>query len=491
MDMPRDNRILWLWFSLICGPASSSAERLLDHFGSVEAVYEADAEAYQAIPKLRSSLVERLCNKELTEAGEVNAYCRNEGVGILTPDSPLYSARLARIQRRPMVLYYKGLLTDLEREVCIAAVGTRTMTEYGSRSAYSMAYDLAKAGAVVVSGMAKGVDGMAHRGALDGGGYTVAVLGCGIDRVYPAAHADLMRQILKNGLVITEYKPFTEPKGSNFPLRNRIISGLSQGTVVIEAPRGSGALITAQTALGQGRDVFALPGKVGEMSSIGTNELIRDGARIVTCAADILLEYQPLYGGKINLNNIPSVRSVKFSSPIHRAAAPVPFTVNDVKREEAAQEAVARAETDMKKRAEADVKKCAEADRQNRAEDETVSPVEAMPQATPQRTDTTPPKAPKKKPSLFGGIEKKTAPASKAAQASPVAVHVQRDFSAYPDSQRRILTLLNEQGTLNSDQLAQKAGLPVGDVLAELTMLEIGGEITALPGGFYELTSQS
>ncbi len=475
MDMPRDNRILWLWLSLICGPASSSAERLLDHFGSVEAIYEADAEAYQMIPRLRSSLVKQLCNKELTEAGEVNAYCRNEGVGILTPDSPLYPARLARIQRRPMVLYYKGLLTDLEREVCIAAVGTRTMTEYGSRSAYSMAYDLAKAGAVVVSGMAKGVDGMAHRGALDGGGYTVAVLGCGIDRVYPAEHADLMRQIQKNGLVITEYKPFTEPKGSNFPLRNRIISGLSQGTVVIEAPRGSGALITAQMALGQGRDVFALPGKVGEMSSIGTNELIRDGARIVTCAADILLEYQPLYGGKINLNNIPSVRSVNFRSPIRHAAAPVPFTVNDVKREEAAQEAVARAEADMK----------------NRVATEAVSSVEAMPQATPQKPDTTPPKAPKKKPSLFGGIGKKTTPAPEAAQASPVAVQVQRDFSAYPDGQRRILTLLNEQGTLNSDQLAQKAGLPVGDVLAELTMLEIGGEITALPGGLYELTSQS
>ena len=475
MDMPRDNRILWLWLSLICGPASSSAERLLDHFGSVEAIYEADAEAYQMIPRLRSSLVKQLCNKELTEAGEVNAYCRNEGVGILTPDSPLYPARLARIQRRPMVLYYKGLLTDLEREVCIAAVGTRTMTEYGSRAAYSMAYDLAKAGAVVVSGMAKGVDGMAHRGALDGGGYTVAVLGCGIDRVYPAEHADLMRQIMKNGLVLTEYKPFTEPKGSNFPLRNRIISGLSQGTVVIEAPRGSGALITAQTALEQGRDVFALPGKVGEMSSIGTNELIRDGAHIVTCAADMLLEYQPLYAGKINLNNIPSVRSVKFRSPIRHAAAPVPFTLNDVKREEATREAVARSEAHMK----------------NRAEAEAASSVEAMPETIPQKQGATSLKAQKKKPSLFGGIGKKTASAPKEEQAPPVTVGTKRDFSAYPNGQQKILTLLTEHGTLNSDQLAQKTGLPVGDVLAELTMLEIGGEITALPGGLYELTSQS
>lgn len=475
MDMPPNNRILWLWLSLICGPASNAAEQLLDHFASVEAVYSAGAEDYAAVPGLRASLAERLCHKDLAEAREINAYCLNEGVGILTPDSPLYPARLARIQRRPLVLYYKGILKDLEQEVCIAEVGTRTMTEYGSRASYSVAYDLAKAGAVVVSGMAKGVDGMAHRGALDGGGYTVAVLGCGIDRVYPAEHANLMGQIIKSGLVITEYKPFTEPKGSNFPLRNRIISGLSQGTVVIEAPRGSGALITARTALEQGRDVFALPGKVGEMTSIGTNELIRDGAHIVTSAADILLEYQPLYSGKINLNRIPSVQSMKFRSPVVRqAAAPNPFTVSDVKREEAMQEALVRSE----------------ATRKNGAEAKVVSPVGTMPETAPPKQRVTPPKAQKKKPSLFSGIGKKAAPAPKAEQAPPVTVGAKRDFSAYPGGQQKILTLLTEHGVLNSDQLAQKTGLPVGDVLAELTMLEIGGDINALPGGLYELTSQ-
>ena len=471
MDMPRDNRILWLWFSLICGPASSSAERLLDHFGSIEAVYRAGAEDYVTVPGLRASLTERLCCKELVEAGEVNAYCLNEGVGILTPDSPFYPARLARIQRRPMVLYYKGVLVDLEKEVCIAEVGTRAMTEYGSRVAYSMAYDLAKGGAVVVSGMAKGVDGMAHRGALDGGGYTVAVLGCGIDRIYPAEHAELMRYILKNGLVITEYRPLTEPKGSNFPVRNRIISGLSQGTLVIEAPRRSGALITAQTALEQGRDVYALPGKVGEMSSIGTNELIRDGARIVTCAADILLEYQPLYGGKINLNRVTSLHSAKYHSPIRAVAAPVPFTINDQRREEAMSRAVTHAEETMVTSAKA----------------ETVEEV-----LDHKASDTASPVA-KKKGTLFGGPSRKKE--KKVSQSAPhTSSHTvvsKRDYSDYPAHQGAILSLLAESGSLNADQMAQRTGLPIGDVLAELTILEIGGEIVAIPGGFYQLTSQS
>ncbi len=465
MDKPVDNRILWLWLSLVCGPASSAAETLLAVFGSVEAVYEADEEDYGKVPGIRSASVKKLLNKDLTEAREINAYCLNEGVGILTPDSPLYPARLSRIQRRPVVLYYKGILTDLENEVCVAAVGTRTMTEYGSRAAYSTAYELAKAGAVVVSGMAKGVDGMAHRGALDAGGYTVAVLGCGIDRVYPAEHADLMAQIVKNGLVLTEYKPFTEPKGQNFPLRNRIISGLSQATLVVEAPVGSGALITARTALEQGRDVFALPGKVGEFNSVGTNELIRDGARIVTSAADILLEYQPLYEGKINLNRLTTLHSIKFRSPVKQVASPQPFTVTDRRIVDAMEEAIASAEAE-------------------------IGGHRAPP--SPEAPSGSEPKGKSKKP-LFGGFGKKTKegkaaketeksskPASETKPTPPT-----KDYSSYPDGQRRLLTLLAE-GKKTADQLAAQTGIPVGEVLVELTMLEIGGEIGALPGGFYE-----
>ena len=193
-----------------------------------------------------------------------------------------------------------------------------------------------------------GVDGMAHRGALDAGGYTVAVLGNGIDRAYPSEHIGLMNEITGNGIVLTEFRPFTAPAGHNFPLRNRIISGLSQGTVVIEAPVSSGALITAKYAEEQGRDVFALPGKVGEYNSSGTNRLIRDGAKIITRAADILLEYQPLYGNKINLNNIPSIKAQAVRSPVSlKAASPIPGFSGKAIKEKAARDAAKRSEKIM------------------------------------------------------------------------------------------------------------------------------------------------
>ena len=179
------------------------------------------------------------------------------------------------------------------------------MTEYGKREEYKIARDLTLGGAVIVSGMARGIDTTSHRGALDAGGYTVAVLGCGIDRAYPPENDYLMEEIVRTGLVITEYKPFTPPLGSNFPTRNRIISGLSLGTLVVEADAKSGAMITARTAEKQGRDIFSLPGNVGELNSIGPNRLLKKGAKIVTSALDVLEEYEYLYPHRIRIENLP------------------------------------------------------------------------------------------------------------------------------------------------------------------------------------------
>lgn len=313
MILNENTTLYWLWLQNLCGEGSALPEILISHFGSIERVYEADEQDFEQVHGITARSVKKLADKSLDKAREILAYCKNEGVGILTPDSALYPKRLSRIPCKPTVLYYKGVMVDLDREVCIAEVGTREMTEYGSRTAYTMAYDMARGGAVVVSGMAKGVDGMAHRGALDAGGYTVAVLGCGIDRAYPSEHVGLMNEIIKNGLVMTEFRPFTAPMGRNFPMRNRIVSGLSLGTLVVEAPKKSGALITAETAIKQGRDVFALPGKIGEMSSEGSNILIQNGAKMVTGAADILVEYQNLYPSKIDLNKITAIRSRNFA----------------------------------------------------------------------------------------------------------------------------------------------------------------------------------
>ena len=466
MEANPDRRLLWLWLSLACGPASPSAERLLEHFETVEAVYGADG--YDEVPHLEKRVRESLSDKSLDEAREIAAYCRNEGIGLLTLDSPLYPTRLARIRRKPILLYYKGVLPELDREVCIAEVGTRTMTEYGSRAAYSVAYDMARAGAVVVSGMAKGVDGMAHRGALDADGYTVAVLGCGIDRAYPAEHAGLMQDIIKHGLVLTEYPPFSKPEGWHFPQRNRIISGLSLAAVVVEAPAGSGALITARTALEQGRDVYALPGKVGEHNSVGTNELIREGASLATGAADILTAYQPFYPGKINLNRLTEIRSKQFFSPIGRVASPPPL--RDPVSSDTADETADRVKQDDSGR-----------------ENEPLPPSGTVGDRSEK----------KKRPSLWERIKPdRTAetgsgtPSTAAPEppGSPISEPL-RDFGAFPDKQKRILTVLSESGPLDSDHIAAVTGVPISDVMAELTMLEIEGEIEARPGGLYGLST--
>ncbi len=463
--MTEEKTLLWLWLSLICGPGSKSAGRLLDDFGSVADIYEAGQEDYAALPRLGKKLIDALLDKSLDDARQILAFCRNEGVGILTPDSPLYPARLARIPGKPIVLYYKGVLRDLEPEVCLAEVGTRHMSEYGSRSAYSIAYDLAKAGAVVVSGMAKGVDGMAHRGALDAGGYTVAVLGNGIDRAYPAEHGGLMKEIIGSGVVLTEFKPFTAPNGYHFPMRNRIISGLCQGTVVIEAPASSGALITAEYAEGQGRDIFALPGKVGEMNSGGTNRLIRNGATIITCAADILLEYQILYGNKINLNRIPSIRVLPRSrSLVGKAAAPRPDPTSGFTSREA--ERVLRTSEKAMTSGAAGIAPAARRD---------VSSAEpaSRPAAAFLRRDNPAVPPPQPDPSEAPG---RNGAASRAVLEPPAGL---------PEEQRQILSLLYEKKQLDSDGIVRHTGLPVDRVLTALTMLELEGLITALPGGMY------
>jgi DNA processing protein len=191
----------------------------------------------------------------------------------------------------PIVLYYMGNMPNLNNKLCVSMVGTRKMTEYGMRAGYKIAYELASAGAVVVSGMALGIDSVAHAGAIGGRGTTIAVLGCGIDVIYPKQHRKLRKYICEHGAVLTAYHPGTPAYKNNFPERNAIISALSEGTLVVEAPIRSGALITADCAAEQSRTVYALPGSIEEPMSEGPNHLIKNGALAITGARDILQYY--------------------------------------------------------------------------------------------------------------------------------------------------------------------------------------------------------
>lgn len=220
-------------------------------------------------------------------------------IGILTYADELFPSRLRTIKNPPVLLYYKGRLPEFDKEVCIGTVGTRNPTSYGCRCAYEIAFDLASCGAYVVSGMAFGIDSVCHGAALDAGGKTVAVLGCGVDVVYPKENADLYSRLTLNGTIMSEYPPGFKATRYSFPQRNRIISGLSLGTLIVEAQLKSGAMITAQRTKEQNRDLFAVPGRVGEFNSLGPNSLIHDGAISVTNAYDILKEYEFLYPDKI------------------------------------------------------------------------------------------------------------------------------------------------------------------------------------------------
>ncbi|MBQ8449129.1 MAG: DNA-processing protein DprA [Clostridia bacterium] len=299
-----DTAVYYIWLSLRCGAGSEAPSFLLSHFSTPKDIYEADEDALARALPGRAGLVASLCDKDIETAQRVYDYCLRANVGIITLESPLYPERLRSIHAKPIVLYFKGTFPDVDKNVLISCVGTRKCSEKGARLAYTLGADLAAAGAIVVSGMALGIDTMCARGALSAGGRTIAVLGCGIDRVYPQENKELMRDIMEHGAVITEYAPGMVPNGKHFPVRNRIISGLSLGTVVVEAGRGSGALITAEHAGKQGRDVFAVPGDVDNKFYMGTNDLISEGAKMVRSAADILSEYESVWRGRIFTENI-------------------------------------------------------------------------------------------------------------------------------------------------------------------------------------------
>lgn len=286
----------WLWLSLIFETGSPICDSLLFAFShNPKTVYEADKAALLPFCKGNEALLARLLDKRLDRVYAILDFCQRENIGIVTPESRNFPSSLLKIAAQPLVLYYKGRLPELSRSLSVSVVGTRSATPYGLSAAYTISHDLASMGATVVSGMALGADTAAHRGALDAGGHTVAFLGCGIDIIYPKDNARLMQEIIAKGTVMTEYAPGLPPEGRHFPVRNRLISGISCAVLVVEAAEKSGALITASHGLKQGKLIYAVPGRVGELSGTGTNLLIRNGAKMVTSAKDIISDFSGLY----------------------------------------------------------------------------------------------------------------------------------------------------------------------------------------------------
>ena len=297
----------WVWLTAMPGLTESSKLLLLSHFSSPEDVYYADADALLQVEGLGREQAALLENKSLASAERILSDCAREGIFILTMADALYPERLRNIYQPPVLLYGKGAMPLFDEEAAVAIVGTRQCTPYGTRCAEKLGYELTQQGGMVVSGMARGVDAAAMRGALRFGGFTCGVLGGGVDVVYPAENRRLYEDIVATGVLLSEYPPQTRPDGWHFPMRNRILSGLSVATVVVEAPLKSGALITAANAVEQGREVFAVPGPIDAPNSAGCHQLLRDGAGLATCGWDILSEYEHRFPHKLHaaVPNLP------------------------------------------------------------------------------------------------------------------------------------------------------------------------------------------
>ena len=290
----------WLWLRNLHGLSNGACLQLLNYFGSPERIYYADEGEYAQVEKITKAQLAVLADKSLDRAENILEDCARLGIRIITMADAEYPERLRAIPDAPCLLYVKGTWPDFDSEAAVALIGTRKATPYGIRIGERLGYELAKGGAYVVSGLAAGGDAAGHRGALMAGKKTAAVLGGGIDVIYPAENRKLYADIEISGVLISEYPPGTETKGHHFLERNRIISGLSEAVIVTEAALRSGTLNTVNHALEQGRDVYAVPGPVDAIFSQGCNRMLQEGAGVVTCGWDVLRELQLRFPGKID-----------------------------------------------------------------------------------------------------------------------------------------------------------------------------------------------
>lgn len=300
MDMDMED-IYWYWLCNIRGMTNKKIELLWKIFGKPEEIYKASERSLASIKEIKAEDQERLAaSKRTWNLKREYEMLGKEGIRFISLASPEYPTKLKEIENRPTCLYVKGNL-PLEHIPSIAIVGARSCSPYGSFMAREFGRELASLGIQIISGLARGIDGIAGKGALEGGGSSFGVLGCGVDMCYPKENIDLYMELLKRGGVISESPPKTPPRPYLFPLRNRIISGLADAIVVIEAKEKSGTLITVDRGLEQGKDIFALPGRVTDHLSKGCNRLIQQGAGIVLSPLDLLAELNLIHGKKRNI----------------------------------------------------------------------------------------------------------------------------------------------------------------------------------------------
>ncbi|MBQ8248936.1 MAG: DNA-processing protein DprA [Clostridia bacterium] len=448
--------IYWVWLSQKNGPGHSDAIRLLQYFpGGAREIYEATNEQLLACKDCSMAFIRRLMNRDLKEAERILEFCFINGIRVVSCASENYPKRLRSLYNKPVVLYIRGMIEDLDDRFCVSIVGTRNMSDYGKHMTFSLARQLISYGAVIISGAAYGIDSTANNTAVFMDEPSVAVLGSGVNVPYPAKNKELLDKIAAKGMVISEYEPNTPPYSHNFPLRNRIISGLSDAVVVVECALKSGALITARYAADQGRRVYAVPGNVGAPGSIGPNSLIRDGAKLVMRCEDIIEDFED----RFNLEQLDRIiSSEKYLRYEYNHSIPVrnenkPMTRDGVKIVRASATA-ARKENIGEKHPD---------------------------EATPRRTQRSPRIVEKQ-----GGPSVTVKHESDISQnAESAADKKEKIYAMTDDNQRLVLDAMPSGTEVTIDQLA-KTGLSTNMILSSLTMLELFSAVESLPGGLYK-----
>jgi DNA processing protein len=336
-DGMTDALLPWFLLKSVPGIGNHIFKRLIDRFGSPERTFQATEQDLQVIEGMNRTLVRRIKTHRIHPSVRQDmALAAQKGVRIVTMTDPDYPALLLQIPDPPPFLYVRGTLES--RCKAVAVVGSRIATRYGLSMAARLSAELAACGVTVVSGMARGIDTAAHEGALQSGGRTVAVLGSGLENVYPTENRKLFQTIVRNGAVLSEFPMLTKPEPHNFPIRNRIISGMSYGTVIVEASKKSGSLITARLAAEQNREVFAVPGSVQSFKSIGTHTLIKQGAKLVENAQDVieeiagpLFENARLTGSQPSADKEPPALTIE-EAIVCDALEPYPIHIDDLGR---------------------------------------------------------------------------------------------------------------------------------------------------------------
>lgn len=462
--------LLWLWLGVKCASLTSLYSRVRASGLPLDRIYgmtEAELLANGAFTKNTASF---LSDKDLAAANNVLRECEEKNISIIKYTDELYPQKLRDIQDPPALLYCLGEMRPLDNVLTLACVGTREASSYGKRTAYTVCSDVARCGGVVVSGMAKGIDAACHSAAIDCGGYTVAVLGNGVDVIYPKENERLYRDIVRFGAVISEYPPSFSATRFTFPKRNRIISGLCDATAVFEAASRSGALITAEDAVKQGRKVFSVPHYVGESSGEGNNELLRRGAIPLINSNDVLERFGKVYVSTLK----PEKRWIKPENTEPRTpVSETRFTPADP------DSAADRYYADLRE-----------------VTEEQPSGADAFSEKRPDR--------PAKKPQTRENAEKKPqtrenvpgkprleTPERLKADADaffPKSKHVQISVDL-PDglspSEQKVAVSL-AKGNKTPDMLLE-TGLGISEILYALTLLEIKGIVAPLPGGAYKL----